>query len=56
MRLLLLIIAIVIFLVMAFLGIIGSVWLTPVHLAILLGLGLAAFAAAFLPLGSPPAV
>jgi hypothetical protein len=49
MKLLLLIAAICLFIVLAILGLSGGHWETFGHLIALLGVGLAAFAASFLP-------
>ena len=50
MKLLLLVLAIIAFVVTAILALTGGTWSTTVHLFALLGIGLALFAASFLPL------
>jgi uncharacterized membrane protein len=49
-KLLLLVLAIIVFVVTAILALTGGTWSTTVHLFALLGIGLALFAASFLPL------
>jgi uncharacterized membrane protein len=53
MKLLLLVLAIVVFLVTAILAIAGSSWDTLAHLLALVSIGLAFFAASFLPIPGP---
>ena len=53
MKLLLLVVAIILFVVTAIIALTGGTWDTFAHLIALLGIGLAFFAASFLPIPGP---